>query len=499
MLIALPAICHAQTLIVSNLNNSGPGSLREAITEANLGLGDEIKFTVTGTITLQATLPEVTTFLSIAGPPAPGITISGNNTVRLMEVGDGSILILDNLTLTNGFNLGSDFGTGQAGGILNNGLLQIHHCTLSSNIAKGGSGGGSAIGGAILNNGTVILDGSTLTANQAQGAAGTGPIPQPGSGRGGAIYNRGTLFITNSTFQGNIGRGGFVSGAANGGALLNNGGTTVITNATFSGNQANGFPTTGGGAIENFGGDVSFKGLILTASNFQNCAGTLTDEGYNLADDETCSFTKPTSLATTALGIALDPKGLQPNGGVTDTIALEPGSEAINQIPIGDCTDLVTGEPLSVDQRGFGRPGQKGGNCSIGAYEFQAEPAIDCSEAEASNPTLITLGVFQPEQVTGVINPNGAFGINVTGVTQSKPVPFGLCPDAKVNGETTFLRSINPGGGGLEYQIGFTATDSKNGDSCEGSVSVCVQPFGQRTKPCENTGQSYDAINCRRP
>jgi hypothetical protein len=96
-------------------------------------------------------------------------------------------------------------------------------------------------------------------------------------------------------------------------------------------------------------------------------------------------FTQSTSQVTTAAAIALDPMGLQPNGGTTQTVALESDSVAINQIPIGSCTDLATGEPLSVDQRGYERPGKPGGNCSIGAYEFQSEPSIDCARPKPAN------------------------------------------------------------------------------------------------------------------
>jgi hypothetical protein len=499
LLVALPALCQAQTLVVSNLDDAGPGSLRQAITEANGLVGAEIKFTVTGTIILESTLPAIATTMTISGPPAPGITISGNNAVRLMEVGVEGSLTLDNLTLINGLSVGSpNGGTGQAGAILNRGILAIHHCTLANNVAKGGSIGGSATGGAIVNNAFVEIDGSTFTANQALGVQGGGPLPIPGSGRGGGIYNNGTLIVTNSTLQGNVARGGFPSGGANGGGVLNNGGDTNITNATFSGNQSNSIETSGG-AIESFGGTVKFKGTIFTTSQFENCAGSLTDAGYNLADDSTCNFTMATSQVKTAAEIALDPMGLQNNGGTTQTIALESGSVAINQIPIGSCTDLFTDDPLSVDQRGYDRPGQKGGNCSIGAYEFQSKPSIDCSEAQASKPILLALGpIFFPEQVTGVTNPNGPFGISVSGVTQSKPVPRFFCPDAKVNGQTTYVRANNQGRGGLEYQIGFTATDRKTGDSCDGTVSVCVQSFGQLKQPCVDTGESYDAINCGR-
>jgi hypothetical protein len=77
-------------------------------------------------------------------------------------------------------------------------------------------------------------------------------------------------------------------------------------------------------------------------------------------------------------------------------------------------------------------------------------------------------------------------------------VPRGLCPVAKVSGQTMLVRANNQDRGGLEYQIGFTATDMKTCDSCDGTVSVCVQSFGQLKQPRVDTGESFDAINCRR-
>jgi len=60
----------------------------------------------------------------------------------------------------------------------------------------------------------------------------------------------------------------------------------------------------------------------------------------------------------------LDPAGLQNNGGPTQTIALEPNSEAVDFIPVGSCA-------VTTDQRGFPRPDAGEVFCDVGAYEFQ--------------------------------------------------------------------------------------------------------------------------------
>jgi hypothetical protein len=112
------------------------------------------------------------------------------------------------------------------------------------------------------------------------------------------------------------------------------------------------------------------KSTIL-ANNSGNCSqtgyGTFISDGYNLSDDGSCSgsLTQPTDKNNTPAG--LDPKGLQNNGGPTQTIALLPSSPAVDAIPVANCTD-TNGNPVSTDQRGVSRP--QGPNCDIGAFEL---------------------------------------------------------------------------------------------------------------------------------
>src|ERR1700679_217320 len=86
---------------VSNLNDHGSGSLRQAILNANLHLGsDTINFTVAGTINLASALPFVSGTVNIDGTTAPGfagtpvVEVNFNNTAGLQFDGlaDGSAL-----------------------------------------------------------------------------------------------------------------------------------------------------------------------------------------------------------------------------------------------------------------------------------------------------------------------------------------------------------------------------------------------------------------------
>ena len=81
----------------------------------------------------------------------------------------------------------------------------------------------------------------------------------------------------------------------------------------------------------------------------------------------------------------MDPAGLANNGGPTQTIALEPNSQAVDFIPVADCTDQSIADRLALttDQRGFPRPDP--GNpdfCDAGAFELTTMPFVLAPNSE---------------------------------------------------------------------------------------------------------------------
>jgi hypothetical protein len=81
----------------------------------------------------------------------------------------------------------------------------------------------------------------------------------------------------------------------------------------------------------------------------------------------------------------LDPKGLQFNGGPTETIALLKGSPAIDAVPKAFCTDLASPpRPLTIDQRGLPRPDIGEAVFDVGAYEFQDSPPFAGTPGKAN-------------------------------------------------------------------------------------------------------------------
>ncbi len=327
-LIATAGLARANTIVVNTLDaGSQPFplcTLEDAVLAANTqaihggcpagtGNDDKIEFIVTGTIFPDNTLTlnNSSEELSIVGPTfgcagiGPcGITIDGQQNMRLIDAEDTD-LVVQNLTLANGESF-------EFGGLLANGsIVGVEDCTFVGNIAE----------------------------------------------EAGAIGAQDSLvLVLNDTFVGNS--------AAIGGAILNASAEMLITNSTFSGNEAD----TGEGAdiATDLGETIANNDIFASSVTGGNCAGSLTDDGYNISDDNSCGFVPPSVNNSTTLN--LDPLGLRNNGGPTNTIALESGSQAIDFIPIASCSALLFG-PVTTDQRLFSRPDEGESSCDAGAYE----------------------------------------------------------------------------------------------------------------------------------
>jgi hypothetical protein len=232
---ALPA----NTIIVTNTNDSGPGSLRDALATANDG--DTIDATgVSGTILLTSGELEITDNVTINGPGAGHLAVDGNGQSRGFFINAGKTVTISGLTITNG-NVTNDFGSG----IYNDGgALTLSECTVT----------GNAAGGAILNDSfnssaTMIVTGCTVSGNTGGGISNRGSHTgatmtvtnctvsgNSGYGLGnGGVGGRATMMVTNSTISGNSGRG-----MSNGAGLAGGSATLTVTSCTISGNTGGG-------------------------------------------------------------------------------------------------------------------------------------------------------------------------------------------------------------------------------------------------------------------
>jgi hypothetical protein len=254
------------TFTVLNLNDSGPGSLRAAVTSANTTPGaDVLQFApgLKGTITLASELG-ITDDLAINGPGANHLTVSGNNAFRVFDVSNHATVSIAGLTIANGSVTADESTTFGGGGILNEAgsTLTLTRDTLSNNQATASNDTIDVFGGGLLNEGTAKVAFCTFRGNQALGGGGTSFF---GGSAGGGIDNFGgaTLTVTNSTFTGNQAMGSGTINWGMGGAIENNAGLDLthpsradIRNSAFVNNLAggvNGASVGQGGAIDNEG------------------------------------------------------------------------------------------------------------------------------------------------------------------------------------------------------------------------------------------------------
>ena len=407
MLFWLATPAQASTFTVSNFDDSGAGSLRQAITDANSGSGsDTVVFQsgLSGTIMLNSQLPTIsdTAGLTIDGESAD-ITVSGDDSVRVFEVGSGAGLSLKNLTVAEG---------------------------------AGGAGAG------ILNRGTLTVTNSTFSGNNA-----------PATSAGGGIANLGTLTVTNSTFSGNTAGDG-------GGIFTNSLQQLTVTNSTFSGNSA---VFRGGGIFTSASPATLRNTIVANSPSGGTCDGTITDGGYNLDDGTTCGFSTANNSQPSTNPL-LGP--LADNGGPTQTHALLTGSLAIDK---GDSSIATTDQRGESRPHDFANiPNATGGDGSdVGAYEEQAPPnrppvAVDDPNAQTLEDNPVTVAVLQndtdpdglsdldPSSVEVVSQPsNGTATPDILGDITYTPNP-------DFNGEDTFTYKLKDGAGAESNQATVT-------------------------------------------
>ena len=388
------------TFTVTNTSDSGDGSLRQAILDAdansvghnlinfNIPTSDPGYSNGVYTITLAGTeLPQITDDVNITGLGASQLIVSGNNQSQVFSISNSTVAI-SGISVIGG---NSTYGGGlfSVGSSTN---LTIINSVFSDNTAT--------YGGAIYTrDGTVTLSGDTFTNNTASVESGAvdnwagGLVTATGDTfvgnsalYGGAIGNEwGTVRVADSTFNANSA----TTGA--GGAILNynpndgfNNGLSVV-DSTLTGNSA----VQGGGIATSSNDTLTLDNAIVsgnTASTANpNILGMITtDDGYNLVGvkDGSSGLSASTDLSGTAaspLNAPLSPLGYY--GGPTETMAPLPGSPAIG-------TGDNNGGP-ATDQRGFARSTGAGGD--IGADEslyYVVNTTADSDDGSAAGATI---------------------------------------------------------------------------------------------------------------
>ena len=406
------------TFTVLNDADSGAGSLRQAIVEANAAAGaDDIAFDPAFFLTdrvidlTSGTLAISGSNLTISNPAGPS-TVRVNRasgTFGIFSVANTAPLVtIDGLTITGG-NAGNAGGISVAGAAVS--------LTVKNSVISGNTG---SLGGAIYipdgSTGLLTIENSTISGN----TGGTGGI---------YFYYGGSLLVRNSTISGNVGttnniyNGGgmvFYGTVGSGGFLIENstihgnttaaatagggginfseaGGTATIRNSTITGNTA---PTaaSGGGGIGFTSGTMSlnlinniiaentgpttgpdFRQLTGTVNAQANlfgvvppsAGGTFNDNGGNLS-------------GSSGSPLSPDLKPLADNGGLTFTRAPNVGS------PVLDAGSTAAAGTLTTDQRGLGYSRSFNSAVDIGSFEEQpiGIPSATTNAADIFNANL---------------------------------------------------------------------------------------------------------------
>ena len=502
--------------LVTNVDDSGAGSLRADIVMSNASPGaNTITFApgLSGTIALTTGQLEIASNLTIVGPGASTLTISGNMQSRVFQVDEGVTVSISGLTVTAGrapdgaagspasevngrFVDGTPGGAGgEGGGIYSLGTLTLSGDAISGNSAglggaggagetipdptrptyvPGGMGGPGGKGGAIYSSGALSIMNSTLDSNRAgnggPGAAGdpSHPIGNEGGvgGEGGGIYTTGPLTITGSTIHANHAGGGGASGFSALGPDGGSGGGVFATGPlTISDSMIDANIAGYGGSVSSDSGLI--EGGIGGGGGGIDAAGTTVLTGSTVSGNITGNGGPGSSRTKTGAAGS--------GGGIIASGSLTAANCTISNNVFGASNPFIADPPAQgggIDSTGLLHLT----NCTVsgnGAGLYAAGDAVLDNTVIAANPPSSAQGY----DVFGTLDPSGAYnlvgdGWGMTGLTAANhnqigkhqnPIDPKLGPLANNGGPTQTMALL----------AGSPAIDA-------GSNALAVDPDGSR-------------------
>jgi len=394
----------AATLTVTNLNDTGAGSLRATVAAA--AANDEIVFDATlagGTINIASVISPAVA-LTITGPVdangKPNLTLDGGDTVGFFApsedftlsnlrlfggrvgINSGVVSTADHLVIDNCVFESNEAGNGGGAVYANGAYVLLLDCTFVDNV-----GGSTGAGALVVRNSSATIRRCTFASNSSGSA---GAVMFLASAAGSVL----TIVVEDSTFSGNTSSGAsYPAGAIAVISTSNNPNSQSVsaTRCTFSNNQGG-----SGDCIAMLSQTVdnaahfTARDSIFTDSSagtmfyvqLNGAAGGFSSLGHNICSDAPAWMTAPGDQVNTNPLLA----ALADNGGLTQTHAIDTTSPAHNA---GDANAV-----LSNDQRS--RP--RNATPDIGAFELQGADisVAESAAAIASGATVLGLTVATP-------------------------------------------------------------------------------------------------------
>jgi len=416
---------------VTNANDSGAGSLRQSILDANAVSGaDEIVFDAAfaqpQTIPLTSGEITITSPLVVTGPGAEKLTISGNQLQRILKIDQAaSTITLTGLTFKDGRTFDPHNPvSGSGAAVYSNAAVTLQSCVFTENsMAFAGVEAGVGVrGSAVCVESKSSAQNGNLTISDCQFLDNTGyygtvavvvtaPSPvnrsltlQRSLFRDNVAYSGGAGLFIGGGVSGTIADSAFVGNQANGGVggaitadnLSSTIGNLIVRNSTFSGNVA-----ARGGAVY-FGG--SGTGHVLTLQNNTIYRNKSTEQGGGLwsrsgaakiSSTVVVDNTSPTGPDIFSLSlVGIDYCAISQSGGfkMTDLGGNLPfgtdvklgrlsdyGGTILTLLPATNSPLIDAGAnpaALAYDQRGPGYPRQVGPGTDIGAAESDGSTPV---------------------------------------------------------------------------------------------------------------------------
>jgi hypothetical protein len=467
-----PATFTVNSLLDTASPPAGVTTLRSAILAADADNNtdpahpDVINFSLSGTIPLTSALTALTGSVSIQGPGATSLSVLGpaNGTnQRLLTINPGAAASISGLTMDgNGFhNSGIAVGAGSS--------LALQDATVQNTYTTGNGGGLAVTGGAVtVTRGRFVADYTDHLGGAIAFTGGTLAVSQStfdsdfGGQAGGGIYDSaaGGLTVVGSTFSNNI------TGSQGGGIMVISG-PAAVADCTFAGNNAGvgggiavfqgtapasltlvgstlagntvGPSADGGGLFVQAGTTATVRDTIIAGNSGGNVLGAVDPaSGFNLIGDGT-GLTGPMAgvngnqIGTTAAPINPRLGPLQNNGGPALTMALLPGSPAIDGgAPAPALDGLTTTDECGgarVVAQSFVVPPAGGDGRDIGAYELPHQ----------TTPTVLTVNTLTDATATP---PPAVLTLRQAVQAADGLVPLSSLPVAQINAGSPYFDQV---------------------------------------------------------